>query len=217
MSRVVDDLTIGAINAELGVLDPLAIVRWAVAHADGRAIVSTNFRPFEAVVLHLAVTAQPDIPVLWVDHGHNIAPTYAYAERLRELLGLRIRRYAPLEPAEIPVAVATPEEERTPEEDEAIHDFSEKVKLEPFRRGLAELAPKVWVTGLRRVQNPNRAAMSLAELGPNGILKINPVLNWSDAEMAAYLDRHQLPDEQRYFDPAKAGEKRECGLHTRMR
>ena len=38
-------------NAELRNKSPLEIVRWAIAQAKGRAIVSTNFRPFEAVVL----------------------------------------------------------------------------------------------------------------------------------------------------------------------
>jgi len=56
-------------NAELRNKSPLEIVRWAIAQTNGRAIVSTNFRPYEAVVLHLAVQVQPDIPVLWVDHG----------------------------------------------------------------------------------------------------------------------------------------------------
>ena len=58
-------------NAELRDRTPLEIVRWAVAQAGGRAIVSTNFRPYEAVVLHLATQVQPDMPVLWVDHGYN--------------------------------------------------------------------------------------------------------------------------------------------------
>ena len=40
-------------------VSPLEITRWAVAQADGRAIVSTNFRPYEAVILHLAVQVQP--------------------------------------------------------------------------------------------------------------------------------------------------------------
>ncbi|MBI3876670.1 MAG: NADPH-dependent assimilatory sulfite reductase hemoprotein subunit, partial [Verrucomicrobia bacterium] len=43
------------------------IVKWAIAQANGRAIVSTNFRPYEAVILHLVTQVQPDIPVLWVD------------------------------------------------------------------------------------------------------------------------------------------------------
>lgn len=37
---------------------------------------------------------------------------------------------------------------------------------------------------------------------------------WSDAEMENYLKQHHLPNEWDYFDPAKADEKRECGLHA---
>ena len=74
---------------------PLEITRWAVAHANGRAVVSTNFRPYEAVILHLATQAQPRIPVLWADHGYNRPATYLHAEALRSLLNLDIRPYLP--------------------------------------------------------------------------------------------------------------------------
>ena len=67
-------------NSELRHQSPLAIIRRAVAQAKGRAIVSTNFRPYEAVVLHLCVQVQPDMPVLWVDHGYNRPATYKHAE-----------------------------------------------------------------------------------------------------------------------------------------
>ena len=40
-------------NAELRAKSPLEIIRWAIAQANGRAIVSTNYRPYEAVILHL--------------------------------------------------------------------------------------------------------------------------------------------------------------------
>src|ERR1700712_4161382 len=59
------------LNIELRSKSPLEIVRWAIAQSKGHALVSTNFRPYEAAILHLAVQAQPDIPVLWVDHGYN--------------------------------------------------------------------------------------------------------------------------------------------------
>ena len=88
------------------------------------------------------------------------------------------------------------------------------MKLEPFRRGMAELAPAVWFTALRRVQNPNRAGMNVVEPGPGGVIKVNPLLDWTDADMERYLLDHSLPNEWDYFDPAKAGEKRECGLHS---
>jgi phosphoadenosine phosphosulfate reductase len=89
------------------------------------------------------------------------------------------------------------------------------MKLEPFQRGMKELAPKVWITALRKVQNPNRAGLDIVSLDPNfGALKVSPVFFSSDADMEAYLQQHQLPNEWDYFDPAKADEKRECGLHA---
>ncbi len=78
-------------NAELRPKSPLEITRWAIAQADGRALVSTNFRPYEAVILHLCAQAQPDIPVLWVDHGYNRPATYRHAEQLRSLLKLNLK------------------------------------------------------------------------------------------------------------------------------
>jgi phosphoadenosine phosphosulfate reductase len=89
------------------------------------------------------------------------------------------------------------------------------MKLEPFQRGMKELAPKVWITALREVQNPSRAELDIVSHDPNfGTLKVSPVFYLSDADMEAYLEEHKLPNEWDYFDPAKADEKRECGLHA---
>src|SRR5947209_2251086 len=82
-------------NSALHDQPPLEIVRWAIAQADGRAIVSTNFRPYEAVLLHLSVQVQADIPVLWVDHGYNRPATYRHAEELKKLLKLNLKTYVP--------------------------------------------------------------------------------------------------------------------------
>jgi phosphoadenosine phosphosulfate reductase len=204
---------ITAANAELRAQSPLEIVRWAVAQANGRALVSTNFRPYEAVILHLATQVQPDIPVLWVDHGYNRPATYKHAEALRARLGLNLKPYLPkLTPAHrdalygpIPTA-----------EDEAgLKKFSALMKLEPFQRGMRELAPTVWLTALRQVQNPNRAGLDIVSLDENfGALKVSPLFYSSDADLEACLALHQLPNEWDYFDPAKADEKRECGLHV---
>src|SRR6476619_4533553 len=82
-------------NADLRHQSPIEIVRWAIAQAKGRALVSTNFRPYEAVVLHLCVQVQPDIPVLWVDHGYNRPATYKHAEELRAQLKLNLKPFLP--------------------------------------------------------------------------------------------------------------------------
>src|SRR6266498_3996808 len=204
---------IAATNAALRNRSAVEIVRWTLAQANGRAIVSTNFRPYEAVVLHLCVQAQPDIPVLWVDHGYNRPATYRHAEQLRRQLKLNLKPYLPRMTPAHRDAVHGPIP--TTGEEEELKKFSAVMKLEPFQRGMKELAPTGWITALRKVQNPNRAELDIVSHDANfGSLKMSPVFYFSDAEMEAYLTRYNLPNEWDYFDPAKADEKRECGLHA---
>jgi phosphoadenosine phosphosulfate reductase len=200
-------------NTELRAKSPLEIVRWAVAQAGGRAIVSTNFRPYEAAILHAATSVQPDIPVLWVDHGYNRPATYRHAEALRTQLGLNLKPFLPrLTPAHRD-AIHGPIP--TTEDEAGLKKFSALMKLEPFQRGMRELAPTVWITALRKVQNPNRAGLDIVSLDGNfGALKVSPFFHATDADLEAYLAQHRLPNEWDYFDPAKADEKRECGLHA---
>jgi phosphoadenosine phosphosulfate reductase len=200
-------------NAELRGKTPLEITRWAVAQTNGFAVVSTNFRPYEAVILHMAVQALPNIPVLWVDHGYNRPATYKHAEQLIKLLKLNIKSYTPK------ITVAHREAIYGPvpavDDEEGLKKFSAQMKLEPFQRGMRELTPRIWITGLRRSQNPNRAELDIVTEDKNfGAIKISPVFYWSDGEMDMYLREHKLPNEWDYHDPAKADEKRECGLHA---
>jgi phosphoadenosine phosphosulfate reductase len=200
-------------NAALRQQSPLDIVKWAVAQANGRAIVSTNFRPFEAVVLHICTQVQPDMPVLWVDHGYNRPATYNHAEQLRARLKLNLKSYLPRMTPAHRDAIYGPIP--STDQEEELKRFSAVMKLEPFQRGMKELAPTVWITALRKVQNPDRAGLDIVSEDANfGSLKVNPVFYWSDADMEAYLLEHNLPNEWDYFDPAKADEKRECGLHA---
>ena len=202
-------------NAELRSQSPLEIVRWAIGQANGRAIVSTNFRPYEAVILHLVTQVQPDIPVLWVDHGYNRPATYLHAEQLKKLLKLNLKAFVPKITAAHYAAAFGGSPEPTAENEELIKAFSTTMKLEPFQRGMKELAPTVWLTALRKVQNSNRAGLDIVSADKNfNSLKVSPVFYWSDADMENYLKQHHLPNEWDYFDPAKADEKRECGLHA---
>lgn len=202
-------------NVELRNKSALDIVKWAIAQANGRAIVSTNYRPYEAVILHLATQAQPDIQVLWADHGYNRPATYKHAEALKQQLKLNVKAFVPKVTAAHYDAAYGGAPDPTPENEQRIKDFSAVMKLEPFMRGMRELAPTIWLTALRKVQNPNRAGLDILVADTNfNTIKVSPVFYWSDAEMEAYLKQHNLPNEWDYFDPAKADEKRECGLHA---
>lgn len=204
-----------ALNDRFSSASPGEILEWAVQQ--GHAIVTTNFRPYEAVILHLATEIQPEIPVLWVDHGTNLPETYHFAEACRQRLGLNLKPYLPLMTSAHWLALnggAVP----MPDQVERVESFSRIMKLEPFERGMRELAPAVWITALRREQNPQRAATLRPVMWDAKFqcLKINPILDWTPVEMEAYLTEHQLPDEKTYYDPAKGDEKHECGLHAKL-
>ena len=199
------------INETLGKLDGQAIVDWAVEQARDAIIVSTNFGPQEAVILHMATRALPDIPVLWADSGYNTRATYKFALKLIEDLKLNMKIYVPRTTLGYRDAYygGIP-----PIEKEELHNqFTEEVKLEPFKRGLSELNPKVWLTAIRKEQTAFRQSLNVASHGQNGLLKISPVFHWTEKQMDEYLKEYGLPSETNYFDPTKVLDKRECGLH----
>ena len=208
------DFNLHEANKTVAGRGPAAIIEHALAHAAGQsgpAMVSTNFRPGEAAILHLVTQQQPDIPVLWVDHGYNTPDTYRFAHKLIDQLKLNVHLYIP--------AVTTAYRDAVlggiPSlDDQAAHDaFTEERKLEPFRRGMAELKPSVWLTALRHDQTAFRAGLEAFDTTADGVLKVCPILAWDAAQLAAYLQQHDLPDESVYFDPTKVDGNRECGLH----
>ncbi|HRM64356.1 MAG TPA: phosphoadenosine phosphosulfate reductase family protein, partial [Acidovorax temperans] len=77
------DLT--AVNADLGRNAP-ALVEWALGLGK-TSIVTTNFRPFEAVILHMVTQVNPKVPVVWMDNGYNTEATYRFADEVTKQLG----------------------------------------------------------------------------------------------------------------------------------
>lgn len=199
-------------NTELSGQHPQDIVNWAVC-LGGRTIVTTNFGPYEAVILHLASQAQPDMPVVWIDSGYATRKTYLFAEELITDLGLNIHVFNPLMSAARRDALMG-----IPDVDDPRHEeFTRQVKLEPFGRAMDTMAPDVWLTAVRRDQTEFRKNMEIVSQDkPGGVVKVAPVLEWTEADMQAYLEKHSLPNETNYYDPTKVLGNRECGLHNRF-
>ena len=200
------DLT--AINAELG-RDAPALVTWALGLGQN-AIVTTNFRPFEAVILHLVTRVKPDVPVVWMDSGYNTQATYRFADEVSRQLQLNLKIYLPRRSRAHREAVEGP----TPALGDPSHAaFTEEVKLEPFARALRETAPKVWFTALRATDTAVRAQMEPVSINPDGLIKVAPLLHWTSKDLYHYCELHGLPNNFDYVDPTKGEESRECGLH----
>lgn len=206
------EIDVAKANAELAGAHPKTIIQWAAA-LGGKTIVTTNFGPCEAVILSLATQVQPDMPVVWIDSGYATRKTYLFAEKLINDLGLNIHVYNPLSSAARRDALMG-----IPDVDDPRHEeFTNQVKLEPFGRAMAEMAPDVWLTAVRRDQTAFRSNMEIVSQDkPGGVIKVAPVLEWTEAGMQAYLDNHGLPNETDYYDPTKVLGNRECGLHNRF-
>ena len=196
------------INAELG-RNAQGLVNWAVG-LNQPAIITTNFRPFEAVILHMVTRANPKVPVVWMDNGYNTDATYRFADEVTKLLGLSLHIYLPRRSRAHREAV----EGSTPGLDDPRHAvFTAEVKLEPFARALRETAPKVWFTALRATDTAMRAQMEPVSVNPDGLIKVAPLLHWSSKDLYQYCEIHGLPNNFDYVDPTKGEDNRECGLH----
>lgn len=203
-----EEVDIEAVNRDLG-RDARGLVEWALS-LEKKAICTTNFRPFEAVILHMVTQVRPDLPIVWMDSGYNTRATYQFAEEVSQKLGLERLIYLPLRSRAHREAIEGP----APSLDDPRHEaFTREVKLEPFERALRETAPGVWLTALRAADTAARAQMAPVSLNQDGLIKVAPLLHWSSKEMHEYLVAHDLPNNFDYFDPTKGEETRECGLH----
>lgn len=202
---------IDQINQRLRDASPEEVVAWA-AEQNRPMILSTSFGPNSGAILHIVSKVAPETPVVWVDHGYNLRDTYVVAEELMERLGLNMKIYVPEVTSERLNALmgGIP----TLDDPEQHDKFTRIVKLDPFQRALEDLQPEIWISGIRRDDTEFRKGLDIVSNDARGILKVAPIFYWSDEQLAAYMEEHDLPSCRHYFDPTKVESGRECGLHT---
>ena len=197
-------------NDELRDKKPIEIIKWALEESKN-PILTTNFRPYEAAIIHLCTTVIPDIKVVWCDSGYNTKATYIYADKIISNLNLNLKLYVPSQTsAHREVFMGTVPGIEDPRHEE----FTEQVKLEPFNRAMEEIKPDLWITNLRKGQTDFRNKIDILTETNQGLLKVSPFYYWSDSDLDVYMREHSLDNEFDYFDPTKVDEKRECGLHN---
>jgi len=201
-----------ALNAEVANKSPEQIITWALQSAKN-PILTTNFRPYEVAILHMAVKIRPDLQILWVDSGYNTSATYRYAQKVIDQLALNMVTYVPKQTT----AFRNVQMKGVPEVDDPLHaQFTEQVKLEPFRRALAELKPDFWLNAIRKEQTEFRNTLEVISASQDGVIKVAPLYHTSEEQLDGYMSEHNLDNEFAYFDPTKALDNRECGLHTKI-
>lgn len=197
-------------NKQLQGIPPAEIVQWLTDQSEN-PVVTTNFRPYEAAILHACSAVKPDIKVVWCDTGYNTRETYLHAREVIDQLQLNVKLYTPKETA----AFRDVQFGGIPDIDDPQHEeFTRQVKLEPFQRAMKQEKPDLWFTNLRQGQTTFRDSIGILSYSKDGILKVSPFYHWSDEKLDEYLRRYRLPNEFEYFDPTKVLEHRECGLHN---
>ncbi|MBZ9728326.1 phosphoadenosine phosphosulfate reductase family protein [Salegentibacter sp. JZCK2] len=198
------------LNQQFKGITPAEIVQWVISNSV-RPVITTNFRPYEAAILHAVSEIDPVIKVVWCDTGYNTPQTYKHAKQVIDQLSLNVKLYTPKQTAAYRDALFG----GIPDINNPQHEeFTKQVKLEPFLRAMRQQNPDVWFTNLRKGQTSFRDSIDILSYSKDGILKVSPFYHWSDEKLDAYLEQHELPNEFKYFDPTKVLENRECGLHA---
>jgi phosphoadenosine phosphosulfate reductase len=190
---VLDDLEIGEIANELDDQEPEDVIDWALDTFGDRVAIVTSFQADGLAILDMAYEVKPDIQVITVDTGRLPRETLDYIEVIRA-------RYP-----EADFRIERPDEREV----EAMVDrhgldlFRESVplrlvccqirKVRPLLEALEGL--DAWFTGLRRDQWASRAAIRKVELDHDhdGIVKVNPLADWSKEDVDEYLAEMDVP------------------------
>ena len=230
-----DDVTQQAWLADINhLLTPLSAaerVRWALHNLPQNPMLSSSFGIQAAVMLHLVTQQQPDIPVVLTDTGYLFAETYQFIDQLTGQLKLNLKVYrAALSPAWQEARFG-----KLWQSAQGVKQYNQLNKVEPMQRALQELNVGSWFTGLRRSQSSSRADKAIVEIS-RGVVKIQPIIDWSNKDVFYYLKEHGLSYhplwEQGYVsvgdthstqklelgmseeDTRFNGFGRECGLHV---
>ncbi|WP_440880235.1 phosphoadenosine phosphosulfate reductase domain-containing protein [Tenacibaculum sp. C7A-26P2] len=204
-----ETIDLKAVNEQLKNKTPKEVVKWAL-DMGLKPVITTNFRPYEGAILHLVTSLNNDIEVIWCDTGYNTPQTYKHAEELIHKLQLNVQLYVPKQTVAHRNVILG-----LPTVDDPNHAlFTEQVKLEPFKRAMQEHKPKIWFTNLRKGQTVFRDSIDVVSQSKDGVIKVSPFYNFSDEELDEYLEKFDIPNEFKYFDPTKVENNRECGLHV---
>ncbi|WP_409566850.1 phosphoadenylyl-sulfate reductase [Rheinheimera sp. 4Y26] len=218
------------INQLLAPLTAQQRVEFALKEMPGKHMLSSSFGIQAAVMLHLCTSVKADLPVVLTDTGYLFPETYRFIDELTERLQLNLKVYrSHLSPAW--------QEARFGQlwtSPEGLKQYNQLNKVEPMQRAQQELAVQSWFSGLRRSQSSTRADTQIVSV-QRGVVKICPIVEWSNKDIHYYLKDHNLPYhplwEQGYVSvgdthssrPLQAGMTeedtrfngmgRECGLH----
>lgn len=152
------------------------IVQWAADSFGPHLALAASMT--DAVLIDLAVKVAPAIEVVFIDTGYHFPETLETVERVRRHYGLNLR-----------IMTVAPHAEALWKLDP--ENCCSAVKVGQLDRALAGKA--AWMSGLRRDEAPSRADAAIVSRDMRGLVKVNPLANWTHDDARAYIVEHQVP------------------------
>jgi phosphoadenosine phosphosulfate reductase len=188
-----DDAALEALNARFATASPQAILTWAwETFGPEEVAASSSFQTQSVPLLHIIAQTRPQMPVLFIDTGFHFPETLAFRDRLQARWDLNIHVVRP--------AISKGELFRKYGEGLYRHDpdlccYINKVR--PMQEALKSF--RAWIAGVRRDQTKNRQGLEVVIRQTSDLLKIHPLLNWTEEQIAAYREAHELPVHPLYY------------------
>ncbi|MBP5536166.1 MAG: phosphoadenylyl-sulfate reductase [Bacteroidales bacterium] len=229
---------IDTLNERFAAASPQEVLRSFMTQFGDRLALSSSLSIEDQTLTDMMVQIDANVRIFTLDTGRLFPETYNLIDDTNHHYNIHLEVYSPQ--AE-PLQDFVREHGINPFYDsiELRHACCQVRKLEPLKRAFRGL--EAWVCGLRHGQSVTRGAMRLVEWDEvHGMLKINPLINWDEAQVWAYIKEHRVPYNElhdkgytsigcepctravRHIDDIRAGrwwwenpDHRECGLHRR--
>ncbi|MGH7431716.1 MAG: phosphoadenylyl-sulfate reductase, partial [Candidatus Methylomirabilales bacterium] len=171
---------------------PELVVRWALERFHPRIALATSLQAEDMVIMDMAWRINPAIRVFTLDTGRLHEETYQVMERIRDRYNVAVESYFP-----------DREAVETLEREKGFYSFRRSVEERKFCCGIRKVEPlgralkglEAWMTGLRREQAVTRGTIAKVELDDShgGILKVNPLVDWTLNQVWDYIRAHDVP------------------------
>lgn len=182
------------LNRQLQALEPQEVLRWCVTSLP-QLFQTTAFGLTGLVTLDmlskLKIPRPQMVDLIFLDTLHHFQETLDLVERVRDrypLVNIHVVKPAGVKTAD---EFAQKYGEKLWEKDDNQYDYL--VKVEPSARIYRELDVQAVLTGRRRSQGGKRGDLPIIEIDEAGLIKINPLANWSFQQVKQYIQDNNVP------------------------
>lgn len=163
------------VAAELDGASATTVLDWAVGRFGDGLVLASSFQ--DCVLVDLATRAAPSIRVIFLDTGFHFPETLAYLRRVEQRYDLNLDVRRPEVALDVVPCGAA--------------GCCQLRKVGPLNAALE--GASAWVTGVKRVDTPERAdAPVVAFDDARGLVKVNPIVAWSEDDVERYVNEHEL-------------------------